>query len=151
MRSTTLVDANGHFVTIQAPETQPEADAVETDHHDFLSEHWMDVAAASYFGFKKYGIGAVVVAQGDPAAQSLDLPFDTRELYYSRDDRGPWLHVRTSGDQLEDWLDERMQTYDPNAEAVVIMHDHDGSVRVYTVEGDPEPGTCFELVRARSN
>jgi hypothetical protein len=152
MRSTTLIDENGHFVTIKAPEALPEGDAVETDHHDFLVEHWMDVAAASYFGFRKYGIGAVVVAQGDPAATTeLDLPFETRELFYSRDDRGPWLHVQTSENLLEDWLDERMQTYDPNAEAVVILHDHDGSVRVYTVEGDPDPQTCFELVRARNN
>jgi hypothetical protein len=150
MRSTTLIDENGHFVTIKAPDDLPEGDARESDHHDFLVDHWMDVAAASFYGFKRYGIGAVVVAEGDPAEAPIDHPFGSRKLLYSRD-QGAWLQERTADGLPEQWLDERMQTYDPNAEAVVIMHDGDGSVRVYAVEGDPNPETCFELVRGRNN
>ena len=150
MRRTTLIDENGHFVTIKAPTDMPEGDRLKSNHHDFLVDHWMDVAAASFYGFKRYGIGAVVVAEGDPADAPIDHPFGSRTLLYSRD-QGAWLQERTADGLPEDWLDERMQTYDPNAEAVVIMHDGDGSVRVYAVEGDPKPETCFELVRGRNN
>lgn len=150
MRSTTLIDANGNFVTIKAPDAMPEGDAKESEHHDFLTDHWMDVAAASFYGFKRYGIGAVVVAEGDPAEATIDHPFGARKLLYSRD-QGPWLQHASADGLPEDWLDERMQTYDPNASAVVIMNDGDGAIRVYVVNGDPDPQTCFELVRSRNN
>jgi hypothetical protein len=150
MRSTSLIDENGHFVTIKAPQDAPEGDPKESDHHDFLVDHWMDVAAASFFGFKKYGIGAVVVAQGDPAEAPVAHPFGSRKLLYSPAE-GPWLNGHTDEGLPHDWLDERMQSYDPNSEAVVIIADDDGSLRSYTIEGDPKPKTCFELVRSRNN
>jgi len=150
MRRTSLINADGRFVTIRAPETFPEGDAKEAEHHDFLGDHWMDVAAASYYGFKRYGIGAVVVADGDPAEAPIDHPFGARRLLYSPDG-GRWLQDRPDDQLPVQWLDDRMQSYDPNAEAIVLMADTDGSVRTYAVESDPDPGTCFQLVRSRSN
>lgn len=148
MASTTLIDENGHFITIEAPDDALSGDAKEDEHHDFLVDHWMDVAAASYYGFKRYGIGIVVVSAGDPMEASIDTPFDARKLLY-RPDRGAW----NSGpeDVTSDWARDKMQTYDPNSEAIVVMADDDGSVRSYTVQGDPDPATCFELVRSRNN
>jgi hypothetical protein len=150
MRSTSLIDENGHFITIKAPQDAPEGDRKESEHHDLLVDHWMDVAAASYFGFKKYGIGAVIVSEGDPASAPIAHPFGSRRLLYAPAD-GPWLDEQTDEGLPQDWLDARMQSYDPNAEAVVILVDDDGSLRAYTVEGDPAPETCFELVRSRNN
>ena len=39
MRSTTLIDQNGHLVTVKAPEDQPANDPKEDTHHDFLTDH----------------------------------------------------------------------------------------------------------------
>lgn len=153
MPSTTLIDENGHFVTIDFPDDALTGDPKEEEHHNFLVDHWMDVAAASYYGFKRYGIGVVVIAEGDPMQGSgMDHPFDARKLLYRPDTAGGWAGGAGSDDDVvSDWAEQKMQTYDPNADAIVVMADEDGSVRSYVVNGDPTPARCFELVRARNN
>jgi len=150
MPSTTLIDENGHFITIERPDDALDEDAKAEAHNDFLVDHWMDVAAASFYGFKRYGIGVVVIAQGDPMNSSVDHPFDARKMLYRADSAGGWGR-QDPDDLVSDWASEKMQTYDPNTDAIVVMADGDGSVRSYMVNGDPDPETCFELVRARNN
>jgi len=149
MRSTTLIDQNGHLVTVKAPEDQPANDPKEDTHHDFLTDHWMDVAAASYLGFRRHGIGTVVVTERDQATGRLDDVIKTHNLMYSPAEGG-WLKQQEERLPAR-WLDTRFQSYDPNASAVVVMADGDGSLRVYTVEGTPDPPRAYELVQARSN
>jgi hypothetical protein len=149
MRSTTLIDENGHLITVKAPEDQPANDPKEDTHHDFLTDHWMDVAAASYLGFKRHGIGTVVVAERDPASGRLDDMMSTHNLMYSPADGG-WLKHQEERLPAQ-WLDTRFQSYDPNDTAVVVMADGDGSFRTYTVEGTPAPPRAYELVNARQN
>jgi len=149
MRSTTLIDANGHVVTIKAPDDQPTNDPKEDTHHDFLTDHWMDVAAASYLGFKRHGIGAVVVSQRDRANSAVHESIGTHKLLYSPAERS-W--IAGQDERLpRQWLDTRFQSYDPNETAVVVRADPDGSTRVYAVEGTPAPPRCYELVNARKN
>lgn len=150
MPSTTLIDENGHFITIERPEDALDGDAKAEAHNDFLVEHWMDVAAASYYGFKRYGIGVVVIAQGDPMESGIDHPFDARKMLYRPDAAGGWGR-QNPDDMVSEWASKKVQTYDPNEDAIVVMADEDGSVRSYVVNGDPDPATCFELVRARNN
>jgi hypothetical protein len=151
MHRTTLIDENGHLVTVKAPEEQPTNDPKTDTHHDFLTDHWMDVAAASYLGFKRHGIGAVVVTQRDPAASPIHEHIGTHKLLYSPDGvRSGWL--THNEDRLPaDWLDTRFQSYDPNESAIVVMADEDGSLRVYAVDGTPAPPRSYELVQARQN
>jgi len=149
MRSTTLIDANGHVVTIKAPDDQPTNDPKEDTHHDFLTDHWMDVAAASYLGFKRHGIGAVVVTERDPARSPIHESIGTHKLLYSPAERS-W--VEKQGERLpEQWLDTQFQSYDPNDRAIVVMVEGNGSTRVYAVEGTPAPPRSYELVQARQN
>lgn|SRR6056297_2318217 len=149
MRSTTLIDANGHMVTVKTPEDQPANDPKEDDHHDFLTDHWMDVAAASYLGFKRHGIGTVVVTPRDPAEGRVQDTVGMHNLMYSPASGG-WL--KQQADRLPaDWLDTRFQSYDPNEAAIVVMADGDGSVRAYAVNGTPAPPRSYELVNARQN
>jgi len=150
MRSTTLIDENGHFITVEMPDNGLAGDRKEEEHHDFLVDHWMDVAAASYYGFKRYGIGVVVIAEGDPMESHVDHPFDARKMLYRADRAGGWSKA-DADDVVSEWAKGKMQTYDPNGNAIVVMADDDGSVRSYLVTGDPNPETCFELVRARNN
>jgi len=150
MPSTTLIDENGHFITIERPDDALDGDAKAEAHNDFLVDHWMDVAAASFYGFKRYGIGVVVIAQGDPMDSRVDHPFEARKMLYRPDSAGGWGRSDPD-DVLSDWASQKMQTYDPNVDAIVVMADEDGSVRSYVVKGDPDPETCFDLVRARNN
>lgn len=151
MRSTTLLDQNGHLVTLKAPDEQPANDPKEDTHHDFLTDHWMDVAAASYLGFTRHGIGTVVVTERDQASGRLHDLMSTHNLMYGPDGvRDGWLEQQR--DRLPaQWLDTRFQSYDPNESAVVVMADGDGSLRVYVAQGTPAPPRAFELVQARSN
>lgn len=149
MRRTTRIDENGHLVTVKAPEEQLANDPKEDTHHDFLTNHWMDVAAASYFGFKRHGIGTVVVTERDQATGRLDEVLKTHNLMYSPADGG-WLKEQEERLPAQ-WLDTRFQSYDPNESAIVVVADRDGSMRAYVVNGTPAPPRCFELVRARSN
>lgn len=149
MRRTTLIDQNGHLVTVKAPDDQPANDPKEDDHHDFLTDHWMDVAAASYLGFKRHGLGTVVVTERDPAASPIHESIGTRKLLYSPAD-GEWL--KEQEERLPaDWLDTRFQSYDPRESAIVVMADRDGSFRVYAVDGTPAPPRSYELVQTRQN
>lgn len=149
MRRTTLIDENGHLVTVKAPDDQPINDPKEDAHHGFLTDHWMDVAAASYLGFKRHGIGTVVVTQRDPAASPIHESIGTRKLLYSPADGG-WLKQQEERLPAE-WLDTRFQSYAPNESALVVMADDDGSLRVYAVSGTPAPPRSYELVQARQN
>jgi hypothetical protein len=149
MRRTTLIDEHGHMVTVRAPADQPANDPKEDAHHDFLTDHWMDVAAASFLGFKRHGIGAVVVTQRDPAVSPIHESIGTHKLLYSPDSGG-WLTYQS--ERLPtDWLDTRFQSYNPNESAVIVMADDDGSFRVYAVDGTPAPPRSYELVQARQN
>ncbi|WP_051141301.1 hypothetical protein [Salisaeta longa] len=148
-RTSTVINDQGQFITVGMPDHQPAEDRLERAHHDFITGHWMDIAAASFYGFKKIGIGAVVVAATDPATADVEHTMDTRKLMYAPD-HGAWLDDRVTG-PLAAWFTTKLQTYDPNTEALALMADDDGTLRGYTVEGSPDPGTCFELVRARQN
>lgn len=149
MRSTTLLATNGHLVTIKSPDDQPTNDPKEDTHHDFLADHWMDVAAASYLGFRRHGIGTVVVTERDPATGRLDDLVKTHNLMYSPADGG-WLKQQEERLPAQ-WLDTRFQSYDPNESAVVILADSDGSIRVYELQGTPPPPKAYELVEAHKN
>lgn len=149
MRRTTLIDQNGHLVTVKAPNDQLGDDRKEETHHNFLTDRWMDVAAAAYLGFTRHGIGTVVVAERDPAVGRVDDLVSTHNLLYSPAD-GDWL--KQQEDRLPDqWLDTRFQSYDPNESALVVMADGDGTLRGYAVDGTPRPPRAYEVVRARQN
>jgi len=149
MRSTTLINANGHLITVKAPEDQPTNDPKEDTHHEFLTDHWMDVAAASYFGFREHGVGAVVVTERDPVRSPVHESIGRKKLLYSPAEHD-WIEAY--GNRLPArWLDTQFQAYDPTKRTVVVMLDSDGSVRVYTVEGTPAPPQSYELVEGRQN
>jgi len=149
MRRTTLIDENGHLVTVKAPSDQPANDPKEDAHHDFVTDHWMDVAAASYLGFKRYGIGAVIVTERDPMDAPVHETIGTRKLLYSRAERS-WIDQQKER-MPDEWLDTRFQSYDPKVTVIAVMVDGDGSIRVYAVDGTPNPPRSYELVQARNN
>jgi hypothetical protein len=146
-RTTTYPADDGGLTTIHAPASAPD-DPRAADHHDLLVTHWAEIAAASYFGFKRLGIGAVVVQPR--ASQSGLETLETRKLAYCRDN-SPWL--RRHEDALPAaWLDDRLQTYDPNTTALVLVTaEGDADPRAYAVEGAPAPPEAFQHAQASRN
>lgn len=150
-RTTTYPAGDGDLTTIHAPETTPN-DALAAAHHDLLVEHWTEIAAASYFGFKRFGIGAVVIQPRE--GQSDAHAFDTHRLAYCRDS-SPWL--RQQKDALPaDWLDDQLQSYDPNTTVLVLITTENSGgdapeARVYAAEATPAPPEAFQIARASQN
>lgn len=147
-RTTTLVDEEGNAFVLHTPRAQEADRAQASSHHKLIVAHWTDVAAAAYLGFKRYGIGAVIVQERDTRAAGVEHDFEAHSLSYAPADSA-WISNR-SDETVEAWLDDRFQTYDPNDTALVLFP-NDGTLHVYAVEGTPTPPLAFKLARAQYN
>ncbi len=147
-RTTTLVDEEGNAFVVHTPRIHEVDRAQESRHHKLIVAHWTDVAAASYLGFKRYGIGAVIVQERDTRAEGVRHDFEAHSLSYAPAN-STWIADR-SDDALGAWLDDRFQTYDPNDMALVLFPSA-GTLHVYAVEGTPSPPYAFKLARAQYN
>lgn len=143
-RTTTFLDDDANLFTVAVPRGSPPGD--EEADHSFIADHWLDLAAASYMGFKRLGIGAVVVQERP--SQSDVVGLDAHALGYAPAD-GAWLDDRD--DLPLAWLDQQFQTYDPNAASLLLFVDGIAPVRVYRVEGHPPPPEAFEAARSSMN
>lgn len=147
-RTTTLVDEEGNEFVLQTPRA-PELDrAPETAHHKLIVAHWTDVAAASYLGFKRYGIGAIIIQERDTRAEGVVHDFEAHSLSYAPAE-STWIAERSAG-TAGDWLNAQFQSYDPNATALVLFT-VDGTLHAYAVDGIPAPPHAFKLARAQYN
>lgn len=147
-RTTRFIDEDANTFVIHAPTEGPPADAVEEEHHQLIIDHWPDFAAAGYLGFKRFGIGAVVVKPRDSQADEVEHDFEAHNVLYAPSD-SHWiedLDARASSD----WLDDQFQTYDPNTTTLLFFTSSE-RIRIYAVEGTPEPPRAFALSRARYN
>lgn len=147
-RTTTLVDEDGNEFAIHAPRTSEVDRDRESSHHKLIVAHWTDVAAASFLGFKRYGIGAVIVQERDSRAEGVEHDFEAHSLSYAPAN-STWIAER-SDRAGSAWLDEQFQSYDPNDTALVLFPD-DGTLHVYAVNGTPAPPHAFKLARAQYN
>ena len=145
-RTTTFVDDAANLFTIAAPEGVP-PDEYEETHRSFIADHWPDLAAASYMGFKRLGIGAVVVQERPSESDVADI--DAHSLGYARAE-GAWLDQRES-DLPTTWLDKQFQTYDPNTASLLLFVEGEGAIRAYRAEGQPPPPEAFENTRSAMN
>jgi hypothetical protein len=110
--------------------------------------HWQDIAAASYLGFKRYGIGAVIVQERDSRADEVEHDFEAHSLSYAPANSS-WVVERSNGSAGR-WLDDQFQTYDPNDTALILFADN-GTLYAYAVEGTPSPPYAFKITRAQYN
>ena len=146
--TTTLVDEEGNEFVIQTPRASEMDRPEERSHHKLIVAHWTDVAAAAYLGFKRYGIGAVIVQERDSRAEGVQHDFEAHSLSYAPANSG-WI-VERSDTPAGKWLDDRFQSYDPNDTALILFPEG-GTLHAYAVDGTPSPPHAFKLARAQYN
>lgn len=147
-RTTTLVDEDDNEFVVRTPRRTEDPTAEEPAHHKMIVGHWQDIAAASYLGFKRYGIGAVIVQERDSRADDVEHDFEAHSLSYAPANSN-WVVERSNG-AAGRWLDDQFQTYDPNDTALILFAD-DGTLHAYAVEGTPSPPYAFKITRAQYN
>ncbi len=145
----TTYTTDGLLITVRSSKATPKGDALETDHHAFLVDHWPSLAAAAYQGFKQFGIGAIVIQEHPQDESEAQSAFATYRVWFASS-LMDWL-----GDAVQDkpaqWLDDQLQQYDPNRSGLFIFVDEEGSARPYQAEGTPAPPEAFAAARARYN
>lgn len=136
------------LVTITAPRlasrrlrTRQEA------HRDFLASHWAELSAAAYEGYRRHGAGAVVLWRSERPRWFRPRPFEPERLFYTTQ-----IHALpgTTEADFDGWEARQLETYDPEAEGLVVFVEGDG-VAGYRVAGQPSPPEAHRASRAREN
>jgi len=147
-RTTTYTD-DGHLITIHMAKSVSTRDDIERAHHQFIVDHWTSLAAASFQGFKTYGAGAIIVKERSDDAADADHPFPTYQVWFATH-LNDWLTAALDT-AVAQWLDDQLQTYDPNEAGLYVFFDETLGARPYLVEGTPTPPTAFKASRAAFN
>jgi hypothetical protein len=142
-QTATLATPRG-LVTITAP-GRPSRRA--DDHRRFLVEHWAELSAAAFEGYRRHGAGAVVLWRAAGPRRFRPRPFEPERLWYTTQ-----IHAipGTSSDDFDGWEARQLETYDPQAAALVVFVEGD-RVAGYRVAGDPPPPEALRLSQAQSN
>lgn len=134
------------LLTITSP-----ADALDDEaeaQHNFLVDHWTELAAAAYQGFRKVGLGVIVIDEDD-RKDAGDQPFATMKVRFAPHGN-PWL-IHALPRELHQWMEEQFQTYDTSTSALFVFTGPDEDVRGYCAEGTPTPPDAFQRARAHLN
>lgn len=124
-------------------------DAVEAGQHQFIVDQWDRLAAAAYEGFRRFGVGAVVLEEDAGRASKVEHPFAVYNVWYATS-FSAWMRRRLKDDQAG-WTEAQFETYDPR-EAGVFMFLREGeAARTYIVEATLTPPEAFERVKALLN
>ena len=153
------------LVTITAPRlasrrlrTRQEA------HRDFLASHWAELSAAAYEGYRRHGAGAVVLWRSERPRWFRPRPFEPERLFYTTqihalpgtteaDFDALMAEMGTLQEEIDaanGWEARQLETYDPEAEGLVVFVEGDG-VAGYRVAGQPSPPEAHRASRAREN
>ena len=136
------------LVTIvsQAPHGR-RARARADDHRAFLAGHWPELSAASYEGYRRHGAGATVLWRAHRPSRFRPRPFEPERLSYTTQ-----IHALpgTTDADFEGWEARQLESYDPEAEALVVFVEGAGVVG-YRVAGQPAPPEALRSVRAGEN
>ena len=134
------------FLTIDSP--LDDLDAAAEDQHDFLVNHWTELAAAAYQGFRKVGLGVIVIADED-RGDVEDRPFSTMRVRFAPHGN-PWL-IHALPKDLHGWLEDQFQSYDTDTSALFVFTGPGDQVRGYCAEGSPPPPDAYKQARAHLN
>ena len=116
-------------------------------HRDFLAGHWAELSAAAYEGYRRHGAGAVVLWRGEAPRRFRPRPFEPERLFYTTQIHS--LPGTTEAD-FDGWEARQLETYDPDAEGLVVFVEGGGVVG-YRVAGQPSPREALRTARAREN
>ena len=127
----------------------PRGDAVEEGQHRFIVDQWDRLGAAAYEGFRRFGVGAVVLQEDAERESPVEHPFAVYNVWYATSGSA-WMRDRLKSDRAA-WAEAQFETYDPR-EAGVLMFLREGeAARTYLVVATPTPPEAFERMRALLN
>ena len=135
-------------VEIHAP-PGARGNAAEAEQHRFIVDHWISLAAAAYVGFRRFGVGVVVVQRRPTADDAPPPAFGTHEVSFATP-LSPWMrqdHLRT----VAPWLEAQLETYDPRLACVLVFLDEGTPPHAYRAEATLPPPEAFERARALLN
>ena len=123
----------------------PRARAAE--HHGFLADHWAELAAAAYEGYRRHGAGAVVLWRESAPRRLFRRPFEPERLWYTTQ-----IHALpgTTEADFDGWEAHQLELYDPEGEALVVFVEG-GRPQGYRVAGDPTPPRARQRAGASLN
>lgn len=145
--STTYTTEAGLICLTSAP-GQPD-DVVAEEQHQFILDHWPQLGAAAFQGFRRLGAGCIVLRPATESRDDIEHPFSLHQLAYAPA-RSAWLRAMTSP-PVHAWLDERLEHYDVRGSAVVVFARGTEPHRGYHVEATLSPPEALERMRASHN
>ena len=117
------------------------------DHRQFLADHWAELSAAAFEGYRRHGAGAVVLRRDAAPRRFRPRPFEPERLWYTTQ-----IHAipGTTDDDFDGWEARQLEAYDPQSEGLVVFVEGK-ALSGYRVAGDPAPPVALRLSKARSN
>lgn len=117
------------------------------DHQRFLADHWAELSAAAFEGYRRHGAGAVVLWRKAAARRFRPRPFEPERLWYTTQ-----VHTipGTTEADFDGWEARQLETYEPHAEALVVFVEG-GGLTGYRVSGVPTPPEALRQSRAGLN
>ena len=144
-RTHSLVTARGLVRITSRAEPSRSALKREPAHHTFLADHWSQLAAAAYGGFREHGAGAVVLRREAGPRLWRPRPFEPERLWFATQ-----AHVIPGGLDFDGWEAGLIETYDPEREAIVVFSEG-GAVSGYLAAGTLAPPQAHVAAAARLN
>ena len=116
-------------------------------HREFLADHWAELSAAAFEGYRRHGAGAVVLWRDAAPRRFRPRPFEPERLWYTTQ-----IHAipGTSSDDFDGWEARQLEAYDPQSEGLVVFVEG-GALAGYRVAGDPAPPDALRQSKARMN
>ena len=127
----------------------PGGDAVEARQHRFIVDQWDRLAAAAYEGFKRFGVGAVVLEEEPRRGSAVEHPFAVYDVWYATS-FSAWMRRRLQEDQAG-WAEAQFETYDPGEAGVFMFLRKGKAARTYLVEATLTPPEAFKRAKALLN
>lgn len=141
------------FATSSGPVFLEERDAGRTSrkrsafYHSFLVDNGIELAAAAFEGFTRYGPGAVILWRGKGRRWFGRTPFAPEQLWFSTQ-----LHSLpgVSSIRIDGWEARQIDTYDPHRESVVAIVEG-GLCLAFRIQGPISPPDAHRHARAVLN
>ena len=150
--SETLVTPDGLVTVTTAPPPRrrwwhrlrrgPEPSAADA-FRDLIADRWLGLSAAAYQGYRRHGAGAIGLLADPDGSGSIraDRPVYVTQVHT--------LPGATRAD-FDGWSARQLETYDPRAEALVVVARPDG-ITGYLVRGSVPPPQALRSASAPLN
>jgi hypothetical protein len=137
------------IIEITSPGDPYHLDEREIVQHRCIVENWESFAAAAYEGFRRFGIGAVIVEEDALSENQVRHPFLRHKIWYATSFEA-WVK---QGYEVGagSWLEEQIQAYDPQSACMFIFLREDGHPRIYLVESTLKPAAALSRIKAFLN